>query len=148
MRLRRSSKGLHGRAWALGLLLVATRASAQSSRVPPLACAPPAAATDLVERFRDEALSPDSASLRRWPEGIPLPEPAAIMVEADPMVCDRVLRAYFASAGHTGPYRDARVIVVRLGRSFAVEDPTNRAGEWQVVDFLTSELEVVAGWLQ
>jgi hypothetical protein len=135
-------------AWAVWLMLIPTSASAQTDAPPTLACAPPAAAQSLAERFRADALTPDTASWGGWPEGIPVPEPAAIVVETDPAVCDRVLRAYFVSDGHVGPYRDARVSVVRLGRSFVVEDRTNRAGEWQVVVFLTPDLEVVARWLQ
>ena len=115
---------------------------------PPLACAPPESAAILVARFRDDALTRDSVTLEHWPEGISLPEPADIVAETDPAVCDRVLRAYFASVGHVGPYRDAKVIVVRLGHSFAVQDPTNRAGEWQVLIFLTPDLDVAEGWLQ
>lgn len=137
-----------GRAWMLALFLVAGRGSAQTTVSPKLECAPPAAATSLVERFRDDALTPDSATMAYWPEGLPVPDPASIVAETDPAVCDRVLRAYFTSEGHVGPYRDAEVIVVRLGRAFAVEDPTDTAGEWQILAFLTADLEVLQGRLQ
>jgi hypothetical protein len=137
----------------LCLLVLASAATApplvgQVARPSLLACAPPAEGEGLAERFRGDALTPDSASWGGWPEEIPVPEPAAIAVETDPGVCDRVLRAYFASEGHVGPYREARISVVRLGRSFVVTDPTNMAGEWQIVAFLTPQLEVVARWLQ
>jgi hypothetical protein len=148
MHVRRPDRALHAGAWTAGLLLIATSAVAQTTSPSPLACAPPAEASGLADRFRDDALTPESESWSQWPEEIPVPEPAAIAVETDPAVCDRVLRAYFASVGHFGPYGDVRVMVVRLGRSFVVEDPTNTAGEWQVVDFLTADLEVVAAWLQ
>jgi hypothetical protein len=148
MHVRRLDRALQAGTWAAGLLFIATSATAQTTARSPLACAPLAEASGLAERFRDDALTPESESWSQWPEEIPVPEPAAIAVETDPVVCDRVLRAYFASVGHFGPYGDVRVIVVRLGRSFVVEDPTNTAGEWQVVDFLTSDLEVVAAWLQ
>ncbi len=139
---------LYPAAWAVGLFLIATDSAAQAKAPLPLTCAPPIVATDLAERFRARALTPDSASRAAWPEGIPVPEPATIVVEADPDVCDRVLRTYFASEGHLGPYRAAQVSVVRLGQSFVVKDPSNRAGEWQVVVFLTLELEVADRWLQ
>lgn len=148
MHVPRLDRAWQAGTWAAGLLFIATSAIAQTTGRSQLACAPPAEASGLAERFRDDALTPESESWSQWPEEIPVPEPAAIAVETDPVVCDRVLRAYFASEGHFGPYGDVRVIVVRLGRSFVVEDPTNTAGEWQVVDFLTPDLEVVAAWMQ
>src|SRR5215218_9927447 len=115
MRLSHSGEILHAGALAVGLLLIATRSSAQSTAPAPLTCAAPAVAADLAERFRARALTPDTASRAAWPEGIPVPEPATIVVEADPDVCDRLLRMYFATEGHFGPYREAQVSVVRLG---------------------------------
>ena len=148
MRLSRLGGILHAGALAVGLLLIATPSRAQATAPTPLTCAAPAVAAGLAERFRALALTPDTASRVAWPEGIPVPEPATIIVEADPGVCDRLLRMYFASEGHFGPYREAQVSVVRLGQSFVVKDPSHRAGEWQIVVFLTPEFEVVARWMQ
>jgi len=112
-----------------------------------LACTP--ASEYLVDRFRDRVLAPDSTTRAEWPAELELPEPTEVVAETEPERCDRVIRAVFAREGHFGAYRDARVEVVRLGRAgYLVRDPANRAGEWEIVVFLTPELEVVGAWAQ
>lgn len=128
-------------------LVFPTGARAQQPAEPArFACAP--ASEYLVNRYRERVLAPDSTLWATWPAELALPSPNEIVAESDPKRCDRVIRAVFAREGHFGPYRDATVEVVRLGRGYLVRDPTDRAGEWEVVAFLTPDLEVVALWLQ
>jgi hypothetical protein len=93
-----------------------------------------------VDRYRDMALLPDSASaesLRFY--GIDLTDPADTEIVRDPVVCDHAARAYYRDQGWDEPFSGRHLGAARIGDYYVVSDERNRAGEWTIAVTFTRD---------
>ena len=114
----------------------------------PLACADSSWRSDNLLRALNDVVRGADSSTRATRARYQVDSGARVVLVRDPAICAQGAAAYSRMAGDTGSLaRQRRVLVVRIGDKYAVDDPFTpvRAGEFEIWAIFDRKWRFVVG---